>query len=280
MKITCYGARGSIPVSGEEYRKYGGNTTCIEVRGEQGTRLVIDAGTGIRQCGIDYIRQDVKDINILFTHYHLDHIMGLPFFKPLFYKDRSISIMGPRFENLSCQCVIDKIISSPSFPVMISEIKACRDLNISDIPVDPFNIGDFRISTINLNHPNGGVGIKIEEGAKKFVFLTDNELDYLHPDGHQPSEYIEFSKDADLLIHDAEFLENEYQYTIMWGHSTYTSAAKVAKNAGVKKFGLFHHNQNRSDSEIDNIIKKTYELTGNEKTIEIFGAAQGQQIII
>ncbi len=265
MEITCWGSRGSIPVSGKEYIKYGGDTTCIEVRTESGDTIIIDAGTGIRRLGKQLLEQERFSYHFIFTHAHWDHIMGFPFFKPIFSENVLFYMHKCPFQSNFVETVLSEVMKAPYFPVKYAEIKA--NIAYEDACPQTFEIGSVIITPISLSHPNGGSGYKIEENGKSFVFLTDNELGFIHKGGMPLEAYVDFSLDADLLIHDAEYTPEEYQSTKTWGHSTYTCALDLALVAGVKKLGLFHLNQDRTDEQVDQIVKKCEERITAKKGI-------------
>ncbi|MEW6670986.1 MAG: MBL fold metallo-hydrolase [Thermodesulfobacteriota bacterium] len=251
MRITCWGSRGSVPVSGKPYNKYGGDTTCIEIRTQDDHVIIVDAGTGIRRLGNGLIAEGRYDYDMIFTHAHWDHLMGFPFFKPLYLDRTEIRFQGCPFAQKFVESMLNKVMSPPNFPVRYDQITA----QISHIPECPerMEIGSVTIIPISLSHPNGGNGYKFVENDRSFVFLTDNELDFQHPHGNTFEKYMEFSMGSDLLIHDAEYTEKEYKRVQQWGHSTYTSALELAISAGVKRLGLFHLNQDRTDEEMDRI---------------------------
>ena len=253
MKIKIWGSRGSIPVSGREYLKYGGDTTCLEIRTKSGDIIIIDAGTGIRRLGNQVADEQRFDFNFIFTHGHWDHLMGFPFFKPLYFKKSTIRMHGCPFHSRFVETILSKVMAPPNFPVKYSDITA--QISYPDACPTEFQIGSVSVVPIALSHPNGGSGYKFIEDGKTFVFLTDNELGYIHPGGLHFDDYVSFSKDADLLIHDAEYTPEEYKIFIDWGHSLYTDALELAHQAAVKKLGLFHLNQERTDIEMDEIVK-------------------------
>jgi len=252
MRITCWGSRGSIPVSGKQYLKYGGDTACLEIRTESDDIIIVDAGTGIRRLGNHLIEQGRYNYHFIFTHAHWDHVMGFPFFRPAFYERATLTIHKCPFHTDFVAKVLHKVMSPPTFPVKYSQVKAT--IQYPDACPQEFTIGSMHIDPIPISHPNGGAGYKFTENGKTFVFLTDNELGYRHGGGLSPADYLEFSRGADLLIHDAEYTDQEYASTVEWGHSTYTQALDLAIQAGVKQFGLFHLNQDRSDDDMDAIV--------------------------
>jgi len=252
MIITCWGSRGSIPVSGKEYIKYGGDTTCLEIRTQSGDIIIVDAGTGIRRLGNKLIEEGLYFYNFIFTHAHWDHIMGLPFFKPLFHSNTKIKVFRCPYAGMYAEKMITRVLTPPHFPVKYSDLSA--EFSYEEGCPHPFQIGSVTVVPIHLSHPNGGRGFKFIEGKKTFVFLTDNELGFMHPNGLTLADYAEFSSQADLLIHDAEFTPEEYKSFIEWGHSSYADVLELASRANIKKLGLFHLNQDRSDEAMDQIV--------------------------
>jgi ribonuclease BN (tRNA processing enzyme) len=261
MIIRCYGARGSIPVSGEAYIKYGGDTTCLEIRSRNDEIIIVDAGSGIRRLGNALIDEGKFHYHLIFTHSHLDHIMGFPFFRPIYDKRATIHLMGCPATQGNIQKLLSKAMSAPLFPIQFDALLATIEYE-GECKIS-FQIDSIEIFPINLSHPNIGMGYKFVEDGKSFVFLTDNELGFRHRNGRTFEEYAAFSKDADLLIHDSEFTGEEYRATRGWGHSTYLDALRLAQEANVKAFGLFHHNQNRSDAQQDAIVQECRSINQN-----------------
>lgn len=277
MIVRFYGARGSIPVSGKEYLKYGGNTTCLEIRTKDDEIIIIDAGSGIRTLGHRLISENRFRYTMIFTHAHWDHIMGFPFFQPIYFTKTEITMYGCPFAQASVKEMISRIMAPPNFPVKFEDIRA--DIIYHEACEAPFSINSMSIAPIPLSHPNQGVGYRFTEDGKSFVFLTDNELTFKHPGGVDFQAYCDFSAGADLLVHDAEFTEEEYKKTKTWGHSVYRDALRLALEARVRKFGLFHHNQERSDEHIDEIVADCRKIAGSSnEELECFAVYQGMEI--
>jgi len=277
MIIKCWGARGSIPVSGKEYKKYGGDTTCLEIRTQNDDIVIIDAGTGIRRLGNRLVKEKRHKINIIFTHTHWDHVQGFPFFKPIFVKETRINIFGCPFSKKSVKEMIAPLLIHPYFPVSFEDIKA--KIEYHSLGKESFSIGPLTITPILLNHPNQGLGYKFTEEGRSFVFLTDNELNFKHPGGLDFEDYVTFCSGADLLIHDAEYTEEDYKLTRGWGHSVYKEALRLAAKAGVKQFGLFHHNPDSTDESLDEILDDCQNIIKEQKLdLECFAARQNMEI--
>jgi len=252
MYIKCWGSRGSIPVSGADYIKYGGDTTCIEIRTISNDIIIIDAGTGIRRLGNKLIEDNRYKYNFIFTHAHWDHLMGFPFFKPLYLENAQFNMYRCPFHRKFVETILPRVMSPPNFPVKYSNIKA--HVVYLESNHKEFEIGSVTVTPIPISHPNSGSGYKLTENGKSFIFLTDNELGFVHPKGRKYEDYLAFSTGADLLFHDAEYTPEEYEAKIEWGHSAYTDTLNLALEAGVDQLGLFHLNQDRTDRQMDQIV--------------------------
>ena len=277
MRIRCWGSRGSIPVSGREYLKYGGDTTCIEVETKTGHSIIIDAGTGIRKLGETPYFKSIREFHLLFTHSHLDHVIGFNFFTPLFLKNRRIIVPDNRFGQTDVQSMVKTIMKPPLFPITLEDVKA--DIEFTPEIQNSLTIGSVKVETIPLSHPGGGLGYKLIEDGKTFAFITDNELGYPHPGGMTFQDYADFARNADILFHDAEFTTEEYQPRKGWGHSPIPEVLRLAVEAGVGKLGFFHINQKRDDAEMDRLVDEAKaELLAGNSSIECFAVAGGMEI--
>jgi phosphoribosyl 1,2-cyclic phosphodiesterase len=277
MLIRCWGARGSVPVSGEEYLRYGGDTPCMEIRSADGAIVIIDAGSGIRRLGNRLLDEDRHDYTMIFTHVHWDHIMGFPFFKPIYLRGTRIELFGCPFTQVSVREMISRIMTPPNFPVNFEEITA--EIHYQEACQYTFTIGSLTITPIPLSHPNQGMGYRFEEEGKSFVFLTDNELGYRHPGGMAFEDYCAFAKGANLLIHDAEYRPEDYRLTRTWGHSVYTDALQLALDAGVARLGLFHHNQDRTDQAVEEIVEDCGRIAAG-RSLSCFAMNQDLEIVL
>ena len=277
MIVRCWGARGSIPVSGREYLRYGGDTPCLEIRTGNDDIVIIDAGSGIRRLGNRLIAEKRYEYSLIFTHAHWDHIMGFPFFRPIYRSGTHIDMFGCPFAQASVREMISRIMTPPNFPVDFENIKA--EIQYQEACRETFQISGMTITSIPLSHPNQGTGYRFEEDGKSFVFLTDNELTYQHPGGLGYEDYRAFAKGADLLFHDAEYRPQDYQRTRSWGHSVYTDTLRLALDAGVGRLGLFHHNQERTDDAVDEMVADCRQIAAGHP-LECFAMHQDMEIVL
>ena len=198
--------------------------------------------------------------------------MGFPFFKPLYFKRAEFRMHGCPFHTQFVETILSKVMAPPNFPIKYDDVKA--QMKYETACPQEFNIGSVSVVPIPISHPNGGSGYKFVEDEKSFVFLTDNELGFIHSGGRTFQEYVDFSAGADLLIHDSEYTPEEYQTFIEWGHSVYTDVLKLAQAAGVKKLGLFHLNQERTDDQMDDMVDICrQQLADQGANIECIGVA-------
>lgn len=277
MIIKFWGTRGSIPVSGHSFLKYGGNTTCIEVRTEDNDVIIIDAGSGIRELGNVLAKEKRRECSILFTHYHWDHTLGLPFFSPIYIDGMRINIYGCSHTDNSLKETIARLMVSPYFPVDFHNVES--SITYHRVCDTQFQINSLLVTPIYLNHPNQCLGYKLVENNRCVVIFTDNELTSKHPGGLDYNDYLDFSCNADLLIHDAQYTPKEYEMKNGWGHSVFTDALKLALEAGVSRFGLFHHEPGRTDTELDNIVEDCNQVKmGYSASLDCFAVYDGMEI--
>ncbi len=252
MYIKIYGCRGSIPVANRQTHRYGGNTTCLYIESSTGDSIIIDAGSGIRELGMDLVQKQRSKLHLILTHYHWDHLQGFPFFVPVYLKSTQISIYGTNKES-SARKALSYQMSFPYFPtITMAHLPATfkfRELK------KRMQIGNIRIQTMAMNHPNYTQGLRISEKGKTLVFMTDNEL--LYPKSKAKyRKFVNFTKGASIVIHDAAYSDEIYPKKIGWGHSTYSQVMQLAQDAGVKHVVFTHHDPPTSDDFIEDIVKK------------------------
>ncbi len=282
MKIRIWGCRGSITTPGLTTVRYGGNTTCVEIRTKTGQVIIIDAGSGARNLGRALSQEkDVSQIRFFFTHSHWDHLVGFPFFRPAYLDSFSITFCSGSHAQDSIRKYLTHQMEAPYFPVDFNLLRAKFDFQCQRPNMEPGNchLDGLEVCPVPLSHPNGGYGYKFIEGDKTLVFLTDNELDFPHEGGLSRGQYIEFCRGADLLLHDAQFTEEEYKFTRGWGHSTIGQATDLAIEASVKSLGLFHHDPDHTDDEISRQVEFCRErIHRKASTVECFATAEGMEI--
>ena len=255
LEIKFWGTRGSIPSPGKNTVKYGGNTTCVELILNDNTLVIFDAGTGIKNLGQKIIKNgNPKKMRIFFTHSHWDHIQGFPLFTPAYYDDMEIQIYACEPIANYLKDILTQQMDSRFFPVKFDELKA--KIIFKKITKKNFQLNDATVSYIKNNHPGTAFGFKVMEADKKIVFITDNEL-YANGGNSVTHwyEFVDFCKDADLLIHDAHYLPDEMIETAGWGHSSYQQALNLGIEANVKHLIFFHHEPDRTDDQIESILK-------------------------
>lgn len=279
MRVRCWGTRGSVPVSGPEYDRYGGDTTCFEIRSKNDAILVIDAGTGIRRLGRSLQAEGRRELTLLFTHTHLDHVLGLPFFRPLYDPGARITLYECPTLQGNLTTLLERAMSPPLFPLSFRTLPSRLEALAwggAQLTVD-----SLQVTRIALSHPNLGVGYRVEEDGKSFVLLTDNELSEHHRGGRSFEEYAAFCQGADLLAHDAEYTPEEYPQRRGWGHSTFLDAARLAKAAGVRTLALAHHNQDHADADVDEIVRRSQEaLSGPGPTPDCLALSQHSEFLL
>ncbi|MBM4275562.1 MAG: MBL fold metallo-hydrolase [Deltaproteobacteria bacterium] len=272
MEITFWGTRGSIPSPGSHTLEFGGNTTCVEVLLDSGRRVVIDGGTGFRLLGQKLEKLGGPcQFHFLLTHGHWDHLLGIPFFDPIYAPDTEILVDGwpPAFQAMTR--VFDSHMGDGFFPVAFDHLKARIDY-INRLAQGYLEVDGVRIDSIRLNHPQGGLGFRFREGRHSMVFLTDNELGAIH--GNRMSEFIEFVQGCDLLIHDAQYRPEDFPERRGWGHSSFDEVLALATQAGVRNLILTHHDPSRSDVEVQEIVEEARQMASAQGGPQFIDAAR------
>lgn len=255
MKLRFWGTRGSIPSPGKNTVTYGGNTTCVELVLDDDTIIIFDAGTGIRKLGNKIIQNNSNGtIHLFLTHSHWDHIQGFPFFQPAYSDEVHIRIFGCPFVFDKLKEILTNQMESSYFPVNFNQLKA--KIIFQEISQNEHWIKNARFSFIRNNHPGIAYGFKVNQSNKTVIFITDNELlPAANSANTRWEQFIDFCRNADLLIHDAHFLQEEMVETAGYGHSSYEDAFELGVKANVKQLIFFHHEPDRKDEEIEVILK-------------------------
>jgi len=251
MELLFWGVRGTVPVSGKETNKYGGHTPCASVISSEGEIIIIDAGTGIKRLGdriISEKRNESIPIHLLLTHFHLDHITGLPFFAPLYSSKAHITVYAPSSPE-NTERYLSGLMAGRYFPFKFGDTESKKIFK--KIPDEDFAIGEIQISHIPLNHPQGCVSYCLREGDKNVIFATDTE----HPENGIDEKLVSFATAAALFIYDATYTPEEFESGKRgWGHSTWLEGTKLAREAEVKELCLSHFNPDHPDSQVDGIV--------------------------
>ena len=257
MKVTFWGTRGSLAAPGTDTARYGGNTSCVSVQGREGTLIVLDAGTGLRNLG-QKVPAALDRVDILLTHLHMDHIQGLPFFAPLRRAGAEIHIWGPASTTLGLEARLQKYLSPPLFPVSVRELAAT--FHFHELPAETIEIGEFIIQTQLILHPNPTIGYRIQSGDTSVTYLPDHEPALggrsFGTDKSWTSGY-KLAEGADLLIHDTQYTEEEYRNRIGFGHSSIRHAFRFAEVCSVRHFAPFHHDPTHNDDTLDRMFEQT-----------------------
>ena len=254
MRVTLWGTRGSLAAPGADTARYGGNTSCVQVEGTDGTQIVLDAGTGIRRLSA-VIPKTACRVDILLTHLHLDHILGLGFFGPLDRPDCQVHIWGPPSTTQDLRTRLTRYLSPPLFPVRLRDLQS--HITLHEVPSGEFQIGEFCVNAALVCHPGPTVGYRIESPRAALAYLPDHEpalgAKKFPGDAAWTSGYA-IAENADWLIHDSQYDPAEYREHVGWGHSSLHQALVFGELCRVKNFVPFHHDPSHSDKTLDRII--------------------------
>jgi phosphoribosyl 1,2-cyclic phosphodiesterase len=275
MKVRFWGTRGSIATPGPETTRYGGETSCVEVVGAADHALVLDAGTGIRRLGAA-LGPNVRQIDLLLTHLHLDHIVGLGFFGPLFQPDTTVRIWAQHSPSGSFLERLGRYLSPPLFPVRVRDFGA--NVELRETPIGPFQCGPFQVVAEAVIHPDPALGFRVSEGGSVLSYIPDHEPRLGGPWFARVGEWTSgwaIATGADLLIHDAQYTSAEYAERVGWGHSAVSDAVTLAEMAGARRLALFHHDPGHDDDTIDALLA---DARLRAKAVEVFAAVQGDAL--
>jgi CheY-like chemotaxis protein/phosphoribosyl 1,2-cyclic phosphodiesterase len=291
MRVRFWGTRGSLAKPGPATVRYGGNTSCVEVRTADGTLIILDCGTGAHELGQAMAMEGPQPVHghLLITHTHWDHIQGLPFFAPLFVPGHVWDIYAPGGLGKRLEETLAGQMEYAYFPVTLEQLGAT--IHYHDLVEGAFDLGDVHVTARYLNHPGLTLGYRLQAGSAHVIYATDHEPhaspqlqaprqsgpgSQVLPVHHEEQRHIEFLRGADLVIHDAQYTAVEYPQRIGWGHSSMEYAVDVALAAGVKRLALFHHDPSRDDDMLDRVVEACRQrVAACHGRLEVFAAAEG-----
>jgi phosphoribosyl 1,2-cyclic phosphodiesterase len=273
VKVKLWGTRGSIPAPGPETNRYGGNTSCVQITLDDGSVLVLDAGTGIRNLGIA-LGPTTQPLHILLTHLHLDHIQGLMFFAPIFRPESEIVVWGPASPDASLRDRIARYMSAPLTPVEVRELP-CNP-SFREAETTEWEIGAARIQAASVTHRGPTLGYRVEADGSSVAYIPDHEPGLGASLANLEEEWISgfgLARDATLLIHDSQYTDEEYPQHLGWGHCSLSDALMLGQRTGVERLMLFHHDPLHSDDFLDTLCGEAaarwLELGGRADQVEL-----------
>jgi ribonuclease BN (tRNA processing enzyme)/CheY-like chemotaxis protein len=286
MKVRFWGTRGSISKAGKETLRYGGNTSCVELRSAAGTIIALDCGTGAQGLGQELLRDGdaAKRGHILVSHTHWDHIQGFPFFGPLFHAGNEWDIYGPRGLDSSLREALSGQMQYTYSPITLNHLGA--EIHYHDLVEGTFEVGNVVVHAQYMNHSALTLGYRLEADGTTVVYATDHEPHSLkrgvngyRASGGEDDRHAEFAADADLLIHDAQFTAEEYPAKRGWGHSTIEYVVDVALAGAVRRLALFHHDPMRDDDSLDLLLDRARErVIRMGGSLDVFAATEGESL--
>lgn len=257
MRARIWGCRGSLAVAGPETVRYGGNTSCVEVRLDDGTLVVLDAGTGIRKLGLRVAEEEIRTVHLLLTHLHIDHLEGIGFFSPIWSEDVDLHIWGPPSPTRPLRDRVATLMSPPLFPVHVGDVPSQPTWH--DVSDEIFEIGSARIRAQLVAHRGPTLGYRIEENGRAFTYIPDHEPGRGVDLRRSSTDWIsgfELAQGADVLLHDAQYFDDEYPNFAGWGHSAIGDTIDFATVAKVKQLVLFHHEPDHDDDALDALLAR------------------------
>jgi phosphoribosyl 1,2-cyclic phosphodiesterase len=273
MKVTIWGSRGSLASAGPDTVRYGGNTACVEVRGDDGTLVILDAGSGIRRLAEQM--RGVRRVDVFLTHLHMDHIQGLGFFDPLFREDVDVRLWGPA-ASADLPSRLARYLSPPLFPVRVRDL---RSVVFKTVPDRPVRVGGLSIVADPVVHPGVTIGYRIAEGERTMAYIPDHEPTLgvaQFPISARWTSGAALAFDVDLLVHDAQYTAREYSTRVGWGHSTLEHAISLARLAGARTLVPFHHDPAHSDDDLDAM----FDERAGPKDVKVLPGREGMELTL
>lgn len=280
MRVTFFGVRGSCPCSSDQYCRYGGNTSCVLVEVEGEHPLILDLGTGLRALG-NQLHAPLRaagiplEATVLLTHLHYDHVLGLPFFAPMRDPGAVLDVYGPSQQSGPLHDVLSGMVRPPFFPISMADFRGelrCHDL---EGPAD-FAVGGIQVKARAIPHIGHTLGFRIEAQGRSLAYVSDHQAPL---DRHTVEKSVyELCEGADLVLHDAQYTDEEFATMSDWGHSTDSYAVRVAVESGARRLMLFHHDPAHSDDQVDRMLANARHLAAKAGLAEVSAAAEGQTV--
>ena len=265
MRVTIWGCRGSVPTPGPDTVRYGGNTSCVEVSLGDDAALVLDAGTGIRRLGVELLKRGTRRVDLVLTHLHLDHLEGLRFFAPLWDERVTMTVWGPPSPVLSLEERISRSFSPPLFPIDLRTVPS--RVTFHDVSRERWEVDGISLATDLIVHPGPTVGLRVEGAASSFAYLPDHEPALAGGVADKSRDWISgasLAGDVDVLLHDAQYFDEEYEGKIGWGHSSVADAVAFSRAVGARRLLLFHHEPAHSDADLERLEAHARSLDGGD----------------
>jgi phosphoribosyl 1,2-cyclic phosphodiesterase len=275
MNVTFWGVRGSTPCSCEGNRRFGGNTACVTLEAPGEDPIVLDLGTGLRFWGETQPQDGTFRATALVTHIHWDHVQGLPFFMPALCAGSQLDVYGPSDEGMSLAAAFDAFMRPPFFPVRLCELKG--QVEFHDLADADIALGGAKVRSRSVPHTGATNGYRIEWNGASVAYISDHQSPR-GDDGegiHIADSVLELADGVDLLIHDTQYWPDEWARKSDWGHCTVDYASRVAREAGVHRLVLFHHDPAHDDAEVDRMLHRAEDLLADCGVDEVIAAAEG-----
>jgi phosphoribosyl 1,2-cyclic phosphodiesterase len=287
LRLRFWGTRGSVPSPGPHTVRYGGNTTCVELRTDDDDLVILDAGTGIRELGRSLVA-DARGApirgDIFFTHAHWDHIQGLPFFTPAFQRGNDFTLWGNPILQENIGVIVRQQMSPVVFPVAFDDLRA--RIEVRELHSAKHSTNGYTVEAARVRHPGGALGFRVSDSVDtdaSVVFIPDNELDVFgdQADAQPPEQLVAFARGARVLIHDAMYTGAEYMEHRGWGHSSYRDAVEFAIAAEVETLVLFHHEPDRSDDALEAQLVLCHTMVRERGGhVKVVAAQEGCELLI
>ncbi len=277
LTISFYGVRGSTPCSSPEIHRYGGNTSCVVLEGEDGDPIIFDLGTGLRPFGNDVGSAKPFHGTALLTHLHWDHVQGLPFFAPIHTAGSTLDVYGPCSDEACLSDAFGTFVNPPFFPVHFSDL--IGDITFHDAMDCEFEIGPAKVMCRPVPHVGLTNGYRVDWGGRSIAYMSDHQEPFGQPN-HVADGVLELADGVDVLIHDAQFTTSEYEARPDWGHCSIRYALEVAHQAKAKQLVLFHHDPTHHDEMIDDLLDEAQTIAAGLDIREVLAASEGLKLTL